>query len=255
MTDRRQSPGAAPQRPPTPALGTPRATAVSGEYRRHQAWRLTSTTSLSAVRPEEAAPSSGTRTFPTVQMMAVSREDAAPLSSGHMLDDGLGFDLDLDADGALELDCLPSSHRPRVEQPRQSELEPPPVSRPGTNTRPRGVLPPAPAWPMASAGPQRISSSTHKATGTHAAYAAFAGFGDPPATVLAQPGYALRVVLRKRELRGDLARARISRTQDVALYEGALCTADDAAVRNGILMMVALLIVVAAAVAVAVHLV
>ncbi len=191
-------------------------------------------------------------------MMAVVREEPAPLSSGRMLDDGFGFDLDLDADGALELDCLPSSHHPRVEQPRQTQLEPPPASRATpsvTNlTRPRGVLPPAPPWPMASAGPQRISSATHKASGTHAAYAAFAGFGDAPAGVFAQPGYAVRVILRKRELHGDLARARVRRTQDIALYEGALRTADDAAVRNGILMMVALLIVVGASVAALLHL-
>ena len=257
MTDRRQSNGAAEQRHHTPALGTTRATAVSGEYRRPEVRRTTSTTSLEAVRVMDAEPTSGPRHFPTVQMMAVVRDEPAPLSSGRMLDDALGFDLDFDADGALELDCLPSSHRPRVEQPRQPQLDVPPASRTtstATLARPRGVLPPAPPWPMASAGPQRLSSSTHRAPGTHAAYAAFAGFGDAPAGVFAQPGYALRVILRKRELRGDLARARVRRTQDIALYEGALRTADDSAVRNGFLMMVALLIVAGASLAAMLHL-
>jgi hypothetical protein len=229
---------------------------VSGEYRRpevrHASLTSTKTVRLAAV----AAPDSGPRHFATVQMMAVGREEEAPRSSGRMLDDSIGFDFDFDADGALELDCLPSSHSPRVEQPRQPQLEPPPVSRPSSTTtlaRPRGVLPPAPPWPMASAGPRRLSSGSHKASGTHAAFVAFAGFGDVPHGIFALPGYAVRVLLRKHELRGDLERARIKRSQDIALYEGALRTADSAAVRNGLLMIVLALVVAGVAVAAALH--
>ena len=195
-------------------------------------------------------------------MMAVVLEETGPRSSGRMLDDAIEFDFD--ADGALELDCLPSSHSPRVEQPRQTQHEPPSVSWPTSPTpptRPRGVLPPAPPWPMASAGPRRTSSSTYEAagkparpSGTHAAFVAFAGFGDVPPGMLAQPGYAVRVLLRKRELRGDMARARVRRAQDLALYEGALRTADDAAVRNGLLMIVMALVLGGLSVAALVHL-
>ena len=217
---------------------------------------------MPSVRVAEAAPTSGPRHFSTVQMMAVGHEEVPPLSAGRMLDDAIEFDFD--ADGALELDCLPSSHSPRVEQPRQTQLEPPPVSWPtptATPTRPRGVLPPAPPWPMASAKARRTSSSTHKVadtparpSGTHAAFVAFAGFGDVPTSISRLPGYAVRVMLRKRELRGDLARAHIRRSQDIALYEGALRTANGCAVRNGLLMIVMALVVAGLSVAALLHL-
>ncbi|HSO34187.1 MAG TPA: hypothetical protein VLT33_16745 [Labilithrix sp.] len=88
---------------------------------------------------------------------------------------------------------------------------------------------------------------------THAAFVAFAGFGDAPAGILGTPGYAVRVILRKRELRADLARARVRRSQDVSLYEASLRTSDDGAVRNGLVLMAALLVLAGLFVAVGVH--
>ena len=100
---------------------------------------------------------------------------------------------------------------------------------------PGPMLPPAPAWPMASATGRR-SSSQIAAVDPHAALVAFAGFGDPPASVWATPAYALRVSLRRRDLRRDLALARRRHSPDVGLYEASLRSADDAAVRNGIIV-------------------
>jgi len=206
---------------------------MSGEFRRPDMSNPPPTVRL-------AGPASVPRRFSSVQMMAVRPDDGAPLSSGRMLDESIEFDFD--ADGALELDCLPSSHRPRVEQPRQFEHGSPPASRANGKRLP-GVLPPAPSWPVASAGPRRTTSSgTHEAAGSRAAFVAFGGFGDVPPGAFRLPGYAVRVLLRKRVLRGDLARARVQRSQDVALYEESLRTADDAAVRNGIVMILLALV-------------
>src|SRR5205823_7838470 len=55
--------------------------------------------------------------------LAAMATEATP--SGRMLDEALEFDLDVDADGALELECLPSSHGTRVETSRHSMPEPP----------------------------------------------------------------------------------------------------------------------------------
>jgi len=87
-----------------------------------------------------------------------------------------------------------------------------------------------------------------------AAFVAFAGFGDVPTSISRLPGYAVRVMLRKRELRGDLVRAHIRRSQDITLYEGALRTADGSAVRNGLLMIVMALVVAGSSVAALLHL-
>jgi hypothetical protein len=76
---------------------------------------------------------------------------------------------------------------------------------------------------------------------THAALVAFAGFGDPPPGIFGAPGYALRVILRRRTLRADLARARLRRSHDVLLYEASLRTADDDAVRMGLVVWGAML--------------
>jgi hypothetical protein len=220
--------------------------------------RRTSSTSLPAVRvpPQAAAPAQpGPRRYNTVQMQAI-----APLSAGRELDD-FDFDFDIDADGALELDSLPFSRDSHAEPPRPSgqlardapparpsgELErytppgrpsgqlarvtPPPMAR----MTPGPMLPPAPAWPMASATGRR-SSSQIAAVDPHAALVAFAGFGDPPARVWGTPAYALRVMMRRRDLRRDLTLARRRHSPDVGLYEASLRTADDGAVRNGMIV-------------------
>lgn len=229
----------------------------------------------------------GIRRYSTVQMAAVrppprlQPEPEATQMIGRMLDDELGFDLDLDlaADDDLELDCLPSSHRPRLEQPRQSSYESStaarsssgePASRP--MSRPREDAPPSRAGgapPSSRAGgapPSRTSSrgipavavppSTRAAAlapavDAHAAILAFAGYGTRPASVVGMPGYAFRVLARKRVLRGDLARARLRSSPDVGLYEAALRATDEGAVRTGLLvasMMVTLVLLAAATV-------
>ena len=54
-------------------------------------------------------------------------------------------------------------------------------------------------------------------------------------------------------LRADLARARVRRSQDVSLYEASMRTADDAAVRNGLVVMAVLLVLAGLLVAAALH--
>lgn len=255
MSERRQPPrGAAARRDPPPSQGARRTTEQSGEFRRPD---LTATRSAQTVRlaapPAEHIP----RRFSSVQMDAVT----APRSSGRMIDEDIAFEIDLDADGALELDDLSSSLDLRGEW---TSSEPPPPSRAtGPASVPRGSVPgaprpvlppPAPSWPMASAGPRRTTpSSGQRVSDTHAAFVAFAGFGDAPASLLGAPAYAVRVILRKRELRGDLARARVRRSQDVSLYEASMRTADDAAVRNGLVVMAVLLVLAGLLVAAALH--
>ena len=210
-----------------------------------------------------------------------------------MLDDSLSFELDLDADGGLELDCLPSTHLPRVEQPRQSSFDPPPSaarpsphpnvadrappSRPGAQPPPSrpsrpdlGLpLPPPPSRPNGAAsnpnGPPSSSRATNRGMAAvaappastprgagavqaterldqHAAIVRFSGFGDPPARILAMPGYAMRVMRRKRILKEELARAKTRGSHDVGLYEAALRAADDGAVRSGVIVMIMALV-------------
>jgi hypothetical protein len=216
--------------------------------------RRTSSTSLPAVRvpAQGASPAqTGPRRYNTVQMEAI-----APLSAGRELHE-LDFDFDIDADGALELDSLPftrdshgthGTHGSHAEPARPSgqlarvtpparpsgqlaRVTPPPMAR----MTPGPMLPPAPAWPMASSAGRR-SSSQMAAVDPHAALVAFAGFGDPPASVWGTPAYALRVIMRRRDLRRDLALARRRHSPDVGLYEASLRTSDDAAVRNGIIV-------------------
>ena len=169
------------------------------------------------------------------------RAVAAPLSAGPMLDENLDFDMDSEV--ALELDGMPSSHRPRVEPPRQTGYEPPPVSGPTARTMARtlsspGIAPSPPSGPRS--GPRR--SSSHQVLDTRAAFVAFAGFGDPPSAILGTPRYALRVILRRRSLRADLALARRRRSPDVGLYEASLRAADEGAMRTGLALWAIMLL-------------
>lgn len=223
---------------------------------------------MQAVRPPgAAAPRAPTQTQPTMQAQArapvqeqtpagprrygtIQMDAVVPLSAGRMLDDDLGFDFDIDADGALELDSSPPAHgpprdtsglvrrrtpnpMPRMTPSPMARLTPPPMAR----MAPGPMLPPPPPWPTASTQGRR-SSSTIAAVDPHSALVAFAGFGDAPSTLWSTPAYALRVIVRRRALRADLARARLRRSHDVGLYEASLRTADDAAVRKGVLVAV-----------------
>jgi hypothetical protein len=89
---------------------------------------------------------------------------------------------------------------------------------------------------MAAVEPPRRSSTTMAAVDPHDALVAFSGFGVPPVSVFGAPAYAARVILRRRTLRREMALARLRHSQDVGIYEASLRTADDVAVRNGILV-------------------
>ncbi len=201
---------------------------------------------------------SGPRRYETVQMQAIAPRRARAEQD----DSDFDFDFDFDADGALDLDCRPSPQRMSVETPRPSTMQgapparasgqlarvtpppmarvtPPPIARVTPPLMPRPtpgpMLPPAPAWPMASSTGRRPSVKI-AAVDPHAALVAFSGFGDPPTSVWGTPGYALRVIARRRTLRRDLKLARLRHSHDVGLYEASLRTADDGAVRNGVLV-------------------
>lgn len=164
-------------------------------------------------------------------------EAVAPLSSDRELDD-FDFDFDIDAEGALELDCVPSFGG--REEPSSFALVNAPPARMTPSPMPRmtpgPMLPPAPPWPMAAPGVRR-SSSTQAAVDPHSALVAFAGFGDPPTSIFGAPSYALRVILRRRALRRDLERARRRKSADVGLYEASLRAADDGAIRSGLILI------------------
>jgi hypothetical protein len=174
----------------------------------------------------------------------------APLSSGRELT-ALDFDFDIDDDGALEIDCLPSSQSMREEQPRRL-LEPPPPSARGASPMVTRATPPgmrrvgskelqAPSGP-ASSSMRRVSSGSIEAVDPHDALVAFAGFGKPPSSLWSTPSYALRVFVRRSVLRRERAIARRHRKHDVAHYEAALRAADSGAVRRGVLVIVAELV-------------
>lgn len=207
------------------------------------------------------------RRYETVQMRALEPSRSS----------GADFDFDIDADGALDLDCLPSSQNtreevrwhstpevpsarmgtgPRHESPtgravrRDSTTAPAlAVHRPSTTTQhvtssaamrstaSGQILPPAPSFPVNIPG--RRSSQSVAAADPHSALLAFSGFGDAPRGLWAAPAYALRVIVRRKALLQDLAAARARHSPDVGLYEASLCTADDDAVRRGVIVMFA----------------
>jgi hypothetical protein len=82
---------------------------------------------------------------------------------------------------------------------------------------------------------------------TRTVFAAFAGFGDPPRSLFEAPGYAFRVLVRRRVLVRELEHARKHRRADVALYEQALKSADHSAIRRGYAVVVGLFVLVFAA--------
>ncbi len=221
-------------------------TAVRPEIRR------VSSTSLPAVRVQPApvtgatATPSGPRRYASVQMEAIT----PPRSAGRELDD-FDFDFDIDADGALELDSRPSAHLMRAETSRLPTSGEAPAARSSgslaAGTPPRrsssttaavGAPRRSSSTTMSAVEPPRRSSTTMAAVDTHDALVAFSGFGMPPVSVFGAPAYAARVILRRRTLRRELALARLRHSQDVGIYEASLRTADDVAVRNGILVTV-----------------
>jgi hypothetical protein len=150
-----------------------------------------------------------------------------PRSAGRELDE-LDIDIIADGDGLeLELECMPSSHRLRV-------ATPPPMLPQALALREHSEVRLAAVRPA----PGRPQSSPQHTIDPHTAIVAFAGFGDPPATVWGTPAYAMRVIERRRVLRAALFRARSLRSQDVGLYEAALEAADGPAVRKGIVIVV-----------------
>lgn len=81
---------------------------------------------------------------------------------------------------------------------------------------------------------------------------AFSGFGPPPKELLYMPAYAIRVLIRSRELRRLLAIAREQRASDVSLYEASLRMADTRTVVAGFAVMAWALIMSGIGIAVAV---
>lgn len=121
----------------------------------------------------------------------------------------------------------------------------------------RAALPPTPklprklveddalrAIPPPPASTARGAAAAVATSDTRTVLAAFAGFGDPPQSVFSTPSYALRVFLRRRAMKRDLALALQHRKADVPLYEEALKSADAAAVRTGYAMMVVFVVAV-----------
>ncbi len=92
------------------------------------------------------------------------------------------------------------------------------------------------------------SSSSPSSGATHGfdprpGIVAFAGYGLPPEKLSETPSYALHVLARRRVLREGLEMARRRRPRDIELYEAALQVADQAAVRKGLALLAALVLV------------
>lgn len=64
-----------------------------------------------------------------------------------------------------------------------------------------------------------------------------AAFGDPPTQLWQSPGYAVRVILRKRELQAERAALRAPTPGDLALYDAALKSEDARAVSAGLVII------------------
>jgi hypothetical protein len=233
MSARRQPPPPKPI-PERESGGSP---AVSGEYRIGRT-TTTTTTSLPAVRvAAQPHPVTGA-THRGPPRSTKPRADAAgpPLSSGRELHD-LDFDFEpaIRAGDAPELDGRPSSHRTRVEMPRPSTLD---GASPGRAT---------------PASMPRTTPAAMPVIDAHASLVAFSGFGNPPSSLFGTPMYAARVIRRRRVLRRDLELARLRHSHDVGFYEAALRTADDEAVRKGILLSAVFFTMVTALLSTVVH--
>lgn len=239
MSARRQPP------PPKPILERERgeAPAVSGEYR---IGRTTTTTSLPAVRAaaQQHPVTGATHRGPPRSTKPRADAYAPPLSSGRELHD-LDFDFEpaTRAGGAPELDGRPSSHRTRVEMSRPSTSD-------GTSP---GRATPAPMPRTTPAPMPRATPAAMPAVDAYASLVAFSGFGEPPISLLRTPMYAARVIVRRRALRRDLELARLRHSHDVGFYQAALRTADDEAVRRGILLTAVFFTMVTALVSTVVH--
>ena len=79
------------------------------------------------------------------------------------------------------------------------------------------------------------------------ALAQLAGFGAPPTSVFGTPAYALRVLVRRRVLAGNLERARRYHTHDATVFEEALSSANDSAVSTGLALLLTLAALLAGA--------
>lgn len=99
----------------------------------------------------------------------------------------------------------------------------------------------------------RTTPAAMPAVDAYASLLAFSGFGAPPTSLFGTPMYAARVIVRRRVLRRDLALARLRHSHDVGFYEASLRTADDEAVRKGIVLSAVFFTMVTALVSTVLH--
>jgi hypothetical protein len=120
-----------------------------------------------------------------------------------------------------------------------------PGSRPSNEPRPFYMPSLPPIVPVASGepidliilSPQSRPTLVSGAGTDGSGIVAFAGYPSPPVALGDTPRYALRVLARRRVLRAQLLLARRHRSADIGLYETALTSADEGAVRKGLALI------------------
>lgn len=237
-----------------PDLDAPSPSA-SGEYRR-AAWGM---------RDASA-------TMKAISVPVPAPADADVAMHGRVLDDDLFGDEEETRELEIRLaSSAPSSLRAREKPPRSRAalvVVAPHDDRAAlvpAAEAPAGMLPPAPPWPVAPTSLPRAATprfdrrapaaaaierarpepaAVVRAVDPASAVLAFAGYGAPPAGLLGEPGYAVKVLVRQVALRRDLESARRRASPDVDLYMAALRCADRAAVARGVLLILAFFLAV-----------
>jgi hypothetical protein len=139
-------------------------------------------------------------------------------------------------------------HMPTESKPAFRAIPPPPAAGARNLTPFGGVRSPTPYGGTRKPTPPptmaRGSSSALRAVDTTSIIAAFAGYGDPPASIFETTGYWLRVRSRRRALKADLESARRRRSPEVSLFEAALDAFDARAARTGLIFLVTSVVLV-----------
>jgi len=164
--------------------------------------------------------------------------------------DELDF-FDVEADVALDVDTLPAEHRESetsagkptravrfTPQPMEAVKPPSTAALGEVSLGDQAAEPEPPVPPRERASEPALVGPP--SGDPRPGIVAFAGFGIRPEKLSETPGYALRVLARRRVLRAGLEVARARRPRDVDLYQAALAAADDEAVRKGLVLLGAL---------------